>query len=109
MTLTIYETKISEGKKGKITMRNAREGEIKKCIFKDYNDFKDIIDEITDGLLICDYNLDGLYITESHKAEENDDYWDGEILDALSKYFDVKVTSFHADDSEHLGVWICIE
>lgn len=33
--------------------------------------------------------------------------WNEYITDTLSKYFDVTVTSVHADDCEHLGIWIC--
>ena len=88
-------------------MKNVSESEIKKCIFKEFDEFKSVIEEITDGLLTCEYDLDGLCTTETKKAEENETYWEENILNALSEYFGVEVTSFHADDSDYLSVWIC--
>ena len=44
---------------------------------------------------------------QAEKAEETETYWNEDITETLSKYFDVTVTSVHADDSEYLGVWIC--
>ena len=44
---------------------------------------------------------------QTEKAEETETYWNEDITETLSKYFDVTVTSVHADDSEYLRVWIC--
>lgn len=88
-------------------MKNANENEIMKCIYKKYDDFKSIVEESTDGLLTCSYDLDGLITIASEKAEDTGKTWDGNLLNVLSKYFDVEVTSYHADDDEYIGVWIC--
>ena len=50
---------------------------------------------------------DGIYLTHTDKAEETDTYWNEDMLETLSKYFDVDVTSFHSDNCEYVGVWIC--
>lgn len=88
-------------------MKNVSKNELKKCIYKEYDDFKAIIEEITNGLLTCDFDSDGLTTIASDEAEDTGKIWDGNILTALSKYFDAEVTSFHADDDEFVGIWIC--
>ena len=87
-------------------MKNVRESQLKKCIFVELEAFTDIIEEITDGLLTVEYE-DGVYMTHSQKAADTDTWWNEDILETLSKYFDVKVTSFHSDSCEYVGVWIC--
>lgn len=88
-------------------MKNVKQNEIKKCIFKRYHEFRHIIEDITDGLMTCDYDLDGICMMGTEKADETGRCWNGNILAALSNYFEADVTSFHADDADQLCVWIC--
>ena len=92
--------------KEKIKVKNVRENQLKKCIFMELDVFTKLIEEITDGLLTVEYE-DGIYITSTQKTEDTDTLWNENILETLSKYFDVEVTSLHSDNCEYVGVWIC--
>ena len=80
-------------------MKNINENQLKKCIFKELDEF---IRDVNKALgkevkVICDY--DGIYFDTNE---------DGiiDILDAMSKYYDTEVTSIHIDDCDFIGVWI---
>ncbi len=88
-------------------MKNVRESQLKKCIFMELDDYKELIDKVTDGLkgVECDFGLCYMF---TEKAEKTNTYWNESIEETLSKYFDVTVTSIHTDDcEEYIGVWIC--
>lgn len=87
-------------------MKNVRENQLKKCIFMELDEFTNLIEKITDGLQTVEYE-DGIYMTSTQKAEDTDTWWNEDILESLSKYFDVEVTSFHSDSCEYVSVWIC--
>lgn len=88
-------------------MKNVRLNELKKCIFMLYDDFDALICELTDGMAEVQYE-DGMYITASFQANEADyEPTNEEILRQLSDHFGVNVTSFHSDDCDLRGVWIC--
>lgn len=87
-------------------MKNVRESQLKKCIFMELDEFTNLIEEITDGLQTVEYE-DGIYMTSTQKAEDINTWWNEDILETLSKYFNVEVTSFHSDNCEYIGVWIC--
>lgn len=70
-------------------------------------DYKELIHKLTGGLKNVEYKYDGIYYEDTEKAEEAETYWNEYITETLSKYFDVTVTSIHADDCEYFGVWIC--
>ena len=89
-------------------MRNVKENQLKKCIFVGFDEFKSIVESLTDGLKTVKYEF-GIYYDDTEKATESDTYWNEDIKDTLSKYFDVTVTSCHSDDAEYIGVWICYE
>lgn len=89
-----------------IKMKNVRESQLKKCIFMELDVFTKLIEDITDGLLTVEYE-DGIYTTSTQKAEDTDTWWNENILETLSKHFDVEVTSLHSDNCEYVGVWIC--
>lgn len=36
-----------------------------------------------------------------------DEYWNRDLNETLSEYFQVSVTSVHADDADPIGIWIC--
>lgn len=71
-----------------------------------YDEYKKLILELTDDLVSVEYE-DGLYYDDTDKANETDTHYNENITDLLSEYFNVNVTSVHADGCEYLGVWIC--
>lgn len=88
-------------------MKNVRLEELKKCIFMLYDDFDALIRDLTDGKAEVKHE-DGVYITAGFQANDPDyEPSNEEILNLLSDYFGVNVTSFHSDDCELCGVWIC--
>lgn len=87
-------------------MKNVKENQLVKCIFLDLEEFEELIDELTNGLKKVEFEFSA-YITDSDKAEETEEYWEEDIKETLSKYFDVEVVSYHSDDSEYSGIWIC--
>lgn len=88
-------------------MKNVNENQLKKCIFIECDDYNELIFNITEGLKKVEYGMDGIYYEHTDKADETNTYWNEEIIETLSKYFDVTVTSVHADDCDYLGIWIC--
>ena len=81
---------------------------LKKCVFVSLNEFIALIKKVlgTQFTVECDYEgvdivvdpeLDDLYSDPDHD----------DVLESLSNYFKVKVTSYHADDCEYPGIWIC--
>ena len=88
-------------------MKNVRENQLKKCIFMELDEFKNLVNRVTDGLKQVEYELDGIYYEDTEKAEETDIYWNKYMNETLSEYFDVEVTSVHTDDCDVIGVWIC--
>lgn len=88
-------------------MKHVRQEELKSCIFKTFDEFKQLIETLTGGLLTCEYEYDGLSMTPTEKSKTTGTEWTEDITETLSKYFGVTVTSYHADDSDLLCVWIC--
>ena len=88
-------------------MKNVRENQLKKCIFMESEEFQNLIGEITGGLITVEYDFEGLWYEHTDKAEKTDIYWNEDIYETLSKYYDVEVTSVHIDDCDCVGVWIC--
>lgn len=87
-------------------MKNVRENQLKKCIFMELDEYKHLIDKVTDGLKAVECVF-GLFYMCTYKAEKTNTYWNEGIEVTLSKYFDVTVTSIHADDCEDcVGIWI---
>ena len=86
-------------------MKNVRENQLKKCIFMELDEFKDLINKVTDGLKEVDYEF-GLFYMCTDKAETINTYWNEDIEVTLSRHFDVTITSIHADDWDDTGVWI---
>lgn len=85
-------------------MKNVEDNQLKKCIFMVYEEFRKVFqnifgvyDEDTNEIDV-EYELDGIYFC----GISNED-----VYKEISKYFDVTVTSIHADDCEYLGIWIC--
>ena len=76
-------------------MKNVRDYQLKKCIFMDYDMFKQEAKKIFGNNVVVECDYEGISI----------DY-DGNILEALSEYYGVEVTSIHIDDCDIIGVWI---
>lgn len=94
-------------------MKNVRENQLKKCIFMELDEYKNLINKVTDGLKEVDCEF-GLFYMSTEKADETNTYWNEDIEVTLSKHFDVTVTNIHADDCDipaddcdDVGVWIC--
>ena len=87
-------------------MKNIGNGQLKKCIFMELDEFTKLVENLTDGLQTVEYE-DGVYLISTNKADETDTYWNEDMTETLSNYFDVEVTSFHSDGCECVGVWIC--
>lgn len=78
-----------------------------KCAVMPFFEFQDLISAITNGLRTVDYELDGIRFNHTDKAEEMDEYWNRDLNETISEYFQVSVTSVHADDADPTGIWIC--
>lgn len=76
-------------------MKNIEQYQLKKAISMKYKEFLELMEKL--GFLV-DYD-DGLYIADDSTTDED-------AMNALSEYFDVKVTSVHVDDHADMGVWI---
>ena len=87
-------------------MKNTENCKLIKTITMDLYMFKELIEELTDGLATVEYEF-GAYITETDKANETEIYWNENITATLSKYFDVNVTSWHSDTCAYPIVFIC--
>ncbi len=83
-------------------MKNAKQSQLKKCIYKEYEEFKqDVLIALGNDVEIY-RDCDGIYF-ECNEVP----LYTVEVLAGISKYYDVEVTSIHIDDCELLGVWIC--
>lgn len=85
-------------------MKNVRESQLKRCIFLTLEEFDEIIKEIFGPQATTLYQYEGIFIDSGNDDVECDD---DDILVRLSEYFDVNVTSFHSDNCEYVGVWVC--
>lgn len=90
-------------------MRNIKNEILKKCIFISFEDFKSLVEKVTDGLLTAGYDLEGIWYEATNKAEAEGVYWQEDIEETLSKYYDIEITSIHADDCDDIKVWICYQ
>lgn len=85
-----------------INLHGLPENRLKKCIFLMTEEFEEIIEEITDGKVYCNFD-DGV------SFETQGDNWElvKSINAKLSEYFGVgEVTSIHDDGCDCMGVWI---
>lgn len=82
-------------------MKNITKEQLRKSIFMRLSDFEEVIENAIPGIQIsyCEEIL--FYNTDGGRTVEQK-----EIYDELSKYFDVYVTSVHADSNDDVGVWI---
>lgn len=88
-------------------MKNVENYSLKKCIFMSLEDFEDLVKEITNQKASVQYEYDGIFIETNHDyVDLDEEIYESDVLQLLSEYFDVEVTSFHADDCDYLCVWI---
>ena len=85
-------------------IKNAYDHELKTAICISIPRFNSIIANISNNEVNAEYSLDGIWfnsdtIESAYEAEQF-------IIDKLSDYFGVKVTSIHMDDCETSGIWI---
>ncbi len=74
-------------------MKNISENMLKKAIFVELSEFENLVKEVNG---------------ENDSAEVEDGYVSitQETRDKLSEYFDVEITSVHADSFDTVGIWI---
>lgn len=89
-------------------MKNTEKVSFKTSMFMTFDDYRDLISELSDGLKEVAWDTsDGLYYEDSQKAIDTDNYLEElNVEKMLSEYFDTEVTSVHCDDCEFVGVWI---
>lgn len=75
----------------------------KTCLFYRGDEFEDIIAAIFGDDAEVEYALEGSGISVYDDEMDIDDEL---IVEKLSEYFDVHVTSFHTDCYDDVGVWI---
>lgn len=78
-----------------------KERTIKKYIVKNFIDFKNDVRTAlgNDVEIICDFY--GIYFECNEEC-----LYSEEILNGMSKYYNVEVTSIHIDNTENIGVYI---
>jgi len=74
-------------------MKNTNKNMLKTAIFMDFDAFRELVQKITGYGGNVSYDGYGIYVSENG-------------MSALEKYFDVSITSVHADDCDFTGVWV---
>lgn len=86
-------------------MKNVEEYQLKKCIFMEPDEFDRITSIIFDGNCTTLFSTDGVNVCPDNKFLKDNKI----IIDKLSEYFDTNVVSYHIDDEDNTGVWICYD
>ena len=85
-------------------MKNKERVSIKHCMFIMVDDFNELLHDIGINVDVSP-DLDGLTFYNINENESTD--WDEDkIMSKLSEFFDVQITSLHADDCDYPGIWI---
>ena len=79
-------------------MKNIENTMLKTAIFMEVDRFKHLLYDLTGGETDDDF-VGGTYITDGI-------YISDDALAKLQAYFDVNITSIHADDADTVGIWI---
>lgn len=80
---------------------------IRKFIYMNFEEYEDLIPNITNGLKKAEYDMGELSIDDSELAKKSSVYWAEDINKTLSNYFGVHVVSVNADNDEYpVGIWI---
>lgn len=88
--------------------KNIKQNALKKCIFMSFNEFNRLVKNVLGSQYVATYDCEGVDVEVDPELEDiysdpDHDY----VLESLSNYFGVTVTSYHADDCDCVGVWIC--
>ena len=93
-------------------MRNAENFLKKTCIALDMEDYASLIEKLTDNRVTAEveYQEGAINYVPTEEAEDdgvdNVDITNDEVNRILSEYFDVKVSSVHADGFDRPYAWI---
>ena len=110
LAMLIAQNDTNHIKRDQNIMKNTKNYQIKNCITMSFSTYNKLIDKVTNGLKIAVYEYErGIYYINTLKAMETETYWNKNINETLSEYFDITVTSVHATDEENLSVWICYD
>ena len=80
-------------------MKNVKPNQLKKAIFYTLDEFRELVYELCGEDADVDFDYDGLSFSDG------DGNYQG-VTEALEEYFNVTITSIHADDCDYVGVWI---
>lgn len=92
-------------------MKNVSKNQMKNCIYLTLEEIQEILFNVTNGLFEIKYDsLDNeISFDNTKKAYETDTFWEKDEFETLSEYFDIEVSSIHADNNEYVGIWICYD
>lgn len=82
-------------------MKNVNKCQLRSAFIFETNHFTNVLKKLFGENIDVDYALDGITVTTDEDIID-----DEEIVERLSEYFDVVVTSFHQDDCECPLVWV---
>ncbi len=80
-------------------MKNVTQNQLKKAIFYTLDEFRNLVYELCGDDADVDFDYDGLSFNDSDGNSQG-------VISALEEYFEVTITSIHADDCDYVGVWI---
>lgn len=91
-------------------MRNVENYKVVKAITMSLNDFKELVEKLTDGLATLatvEWEVSACIIS-TKKADETEEYWNEDMAVTLSEYFGEEVTGWHSDGcEEYPTIFIC--
>ena len=81
----------------------------KMTICMEFDEFKRMVEDLTDGLktVVCDF--EGMFYEDTNKAYDVDEYWNKHIHETIGEYFGINVSTIHTDGCEYAMVWIVYE
>lgn len=82
-------------------MKNVRPDQLKTAIFLTQKELEVVLSEVLQKTVTANISPYGLGVGTEDEVVD-----DCGLCDALSKHFDVRVTSVHIDDYDYVGVWI---
>ena len=92
-------------------MQNIKANQLQKAIVLSKDEFVEILRDLFGEATNCSIDYDSIYIyigeiTDGWDDDGHEDLAVEEVCEALSKFFDVEVTSYHADSAEYTEIWI---
>ena len=77
-----------------------------KAICMEFGEFKQMVEDLTNGLKTVEYEFDGMFYSDTKKAFDSDEFWNQDVNETVGEYFGINVSSVHADDAEYVCDWI---